>query len=320
MPYLRAMLAFEWFGRTGSMTDAAVALGVTTGAISQHIRHLEEVLGVKLVHRHGNSVRLTLLGHTYHAQLATGFGALRSAQDIIRAAKSSAVLTVSSLRSLATKWLGPRVFDWQGQNKDAKVRLIGDAAEPDLDREDIDYRVTYGPNAARHAQTAVLFTDYVVPVCTPQLLRDSAPRNPAELLHVLPLIGIEWPNPAGQSPNWTQWSRHVGLEMGEVVPHMTFSFSNAALDATLYGKGCALGQFSMVSDDIAAGRLIVPFDIRMRMPEPYYLAWSASAFEKPHSRTFHRWLTALGKAQDEAYGAGKSGTPDRQATATRSLT
>ena len=59
LPPLRALQAFECFGRTGSVNAAARALGVTPGAISQQLRLLEEHLGVVLLVKDGRRAALT---------------------------------------------------------------------------------------------------------------------------------------------------------------------------------------------------------------------------------------------------------------------
>ena len=67
-PPLRAIQAFEAFGRLGSVTGAADELGVSPGAVSQQIRKAEEVLGVQLLERRGRILTLTSWGRLYHGQ------------------------------------------------------------------------------------------------------------------------------------------------------------------------------------------------------------------------------------------------------------
>ncbi len=81
--------------------------------------------------------------------------------------------------------------------------------------------------------------------------------------------------------------------MGEVV----FSLSSAAIDAAVNGHGVVLAQLGMVADELASGRLVVPFDTRIRMPEPYFLAWNRAALEKPHGAEFRAWVLAISKRQ-----------------------
>jgi LysR family glycine cleavage system transcriptional activator len=61
---------------------------------------------------------------------------------------------------------------------------------------------------------------------------------------------------------------------------------------------------SMISDDLANGRLVVPFDLRLQMPEAYYLAWNRSALEKPFGAPFRAFVLSISKRQ-ELLSAGK---------------
>jgi LysR family glycine cleavage system transcriptional activator len=59
---LNALRAFECVARHGSVTQAAAELGVTSGAVSQQIRLLEELIGTKLTVRAGRGMALTAQG------------------------------------------------------------------------------------------------------------------------------------------------------------------------------------------------------------------------------------------------------------------
>src|SRR5678815_3897407 len=59
--HLRYLMAIS---RSGSFTGAASAMNVTQPAISSGIAELESQLGVKLFHRHGRKVELTIEGRS----------------------------------------------------------------------------------------------------------------------------------------------------------------------------------------------------------------------------------------------------------------
>ncbi|NKK69355.1 LysR family transcriptional regulator [Rhizobium leguminosarum bv. viciae] len=295
---MKSLMAFEEFGRLGTMTAAAESLGITVGAVSQHIKSLEKTVGISLVTRAGNSVKLTSAGQSYRNFLARGFQEFQDAQDAVRKIRSTSSITVSSLRSLAAKWLAPRMVEWQKISNGAKARLQGDLTEPNLENGDADFRITYGRHIEPHRQYSRLFTDIVLPVYAPGFKGRELVTRPEHLLQ-LPLIEIEWADSEGQSPGWSQWASVHCKSAPFIEPTLVFSFTNAALDAALYGEGVVLAQLSMVWDDIVAGRLIVPFDLRLPMPHPYYVAWSSAAFDKPAGREFHRWILSKGRQQGD---------------------
>lgn len=68
LPPLRAMQAFESFGRLGSVNAAARELGVTPGAISQQIKLLEDQLQMPLIMKDGRRAALAPKAKSYHAR------------------------------------------------------------------------------------------------------------------------------------------------------------------------------------------------------------------------------------------------------------
>jgi len=298
LPPLRALQAFEAIGRLGSVTGAAEELGVTAGAISQQIRRLEGLLGIGLVERSGKGVGLTAFGATYHARIRAGFDALRTAEDTLQRARRDAAIVISCLPSIAIKWLGPRLIDWQAGHPQANIRLAGAEAEPRLDGDQVDFRISYGRAARAFEQHVELFTDWVVPVCAPAFAARRAIATPKDLLH-LPLLRIEWGEGHSPPPGWKDWAGAVGVPFDQPRGEMAFSLSSAAIDAAINGRGCVLAQLSMIADDLEAGRLVIPFDRRLSLPEPYFLAWNRRALEKPFAEDLKRWLLGLAKHQGE---------------------
>ena len=79
LPPLNALRAFEAAARHLSITDAAKELAVTSGAVSQQIRLLEDHAGGPLFNRDGRNVVLTDLGGELYPILRAGFEHLQRA-------------------------------------------------------------------------------------------------------------------------------------------------------------------------------------------------------------------------------------------------
>lgn len=88
--------------------------------------------------------------------------------------------------------------------------------------------------------------------------------------------------------------------MNEKLSGLFFALSSNAIDAAVNGHGFVLAQVSMIEDELRAGTLVVPFDIRLPLPESYCLAWDRAAFEKPYGREFHMWVMGIAKNQSVA--------------------
>ena len=67
--------------------------------------------------------------------------------------------------------------------------------------------------------------------------------------------------------------------------------------AAINGRGFVLAQLSMAAEDIASARLVVPFDILLRLSQPYSLAWDAAALDKPFGAELHSWIQAISRRQ-----------------------
>lgn len=296
LPSLRAIQAFEAFGRLGTVTASAQEIEVTIGAISQQLRKLEDQIGLRLVERRGKSIVLTTRGRHFHDDVKAAFDMLRDAQAKLERVQSEATFTISCLPSVAAKWIGAQLFDWQATHSGATVHLIGDDVEPQLRQGLVDFRLSYGHMITQYPHRAELFADWVVPACAPALLARHPLFAPADIL-AAPLLGIEWARNQGTAPTWTDWADHAGVPRRAVAGEIIFSLSTAAINAAINGRGFVLAQISMVGDDLASGRLVVPFDIRMRLPQVYFLAWDPAAIKKPLGRELRDWIVALARRQ-----------------------
>jgi LysR family transcriptional regulator, glycine cleavage system transcriptional activator len=296
LPPMRALQAFEAFGRLGSATAAAAELGVTVGAISQQLRKAEDQIGLRLIERQGKSIALSSRGRQYHADISAGFDQLRTAQARLDETRLNNTLTISCLPSLATKWIGAQIFDWQIAHPAARVLLIGDDNEPDFATDPVDFRLSYGELITRFPNRSELFSDWAVPACSPSLLSQLDLKRAADIL-AAPLLGIEWNSRQGAAVGWADWASLVGVASYKAKEQITFSLSSAAIDAAINGRGFVLAQLSMATQDIATGRLVVPFDLRLPLLQPYWLAWDASALEKPYGSELRSWLQTLARRQ-----------------------
>ena len=299
-PPLRALQVFEAVGRCGGISEAARRLGISAGAVSQQIKLLEDALGLHLTQKDGKRLRLTAIGRQYHESCAAAFESLRVAHAEIERAKNTRNLSVSALPSLLSKWLAPRMLEWQCHHPDLSVYLDGTHTEPSPEGYEIDFRISYGERAFSVENAVELFRDCVVPVCSPQLLASGAPLDvPANLL-AYPLISVDWRPKFASPPSWSEWLVANGVECSELNENrQVFSLSSVAIQAAIDGHGFVLAQSSMICDDLAAGRLVMPFALGLPLPSPYFLTWKPNAFDRPHCRSFHRWLVTRGKEQQQ---------------------
>ena len=68
------------------------------------------------------------------------------------------------------------------------------------------------------------------------------------------------------------------------------------LQAAIEGQGVALGRRALVANDLAAGRLVRPFDLGLPLAFSHWLVYPSGADRQPKIRAFRDWITA--EAQD----------------------
>ena len=298
---MQAIQAFEAIARSGSVAAAAEELGVSPGAVSQQLRKIEADLNVRLFHREGRMLKLTSWGRAYYPRVRAAFDQLRRAQQALSLARSKRAIVLSALPPLAS-WLRPHLLSWRATHSGVSVSLLGTDNESALQEDGIDFRLCYGNDARKYDRFAELFVDAVVPVCSPDFLRHHPVRTEADIV-TAPLIDIAWDARHRSPPAWSDWAWSVGLGARETKSDLAFSQSDAAVDAALSGGGFVLGQISMIADHVRAGRLVVPIDRRLTMPEPYFLAWDRDTLDRPLAAAFRGALIAAGRQQAEISGS-----------------
>src|SRR3954466_9288237 len=188
LPSLNGLRAFEAAARHLSFTTAASELNVTQTAISHQIRRLEEELGLRLFIRKNRALALTPQARDYLPGVRAAFNDLRLATDRLLRKEDDKVLTLSTLASLAAKWLLPRLTDFQEQHPGIDVRITTSTSLVDFQRDDVDAAIRYGRGQWPGLRADWLMADELFPGCTPSLLRGDKPLRQPEDLKGYPLL------------------------------------------------------------------------------------------------------------------------------------
>ena len=291
LPSLNALRAFEAAARHASFRQAAAELHVTTAAISQQIKALEADLGTPLMRRSNGAWQLTQAGSAGLAELRQGFDRLHEAARRMRmAGRQRRRLTVSVVPSFAATWLVPRLDRFKQAHPGIDLLLDATTAVADLARGDADMAVRYGRGSFSELDAVRLFEDEVFPVCSPRLLEGPHPlRDPADLAHHT-LLHLEWAPATGEYPDWRAWLLAAGVTGVDPERGPRFTQHSMVLQAALEGQGVALGTTSHVVDDLAAGRLVWPFDLCMPTRFAYWVVAPRENADRPDIAAFRAWL------------------------------
>src|ERR1041385_1299815 len=186
LPFLNGARAFEAAARAESFAKAASELHVTPAAISRMVQLLEQRLGVPLFERKANRLVLTAGGRVYQAGLTQIFDQLANLTAQVTAMAGSRVLTIGVGPTFATRWLIPRLADFQKCAPDVEVRFAtGGATVPYNDEWTCGIRLGGGNWPGFSAER--LFAAELRPVCAPaiaQRLRRPDDLRSATLLRV----------------------------------------------------------------------------------------------------------------------------------------
>ena len=289
LPSLNGLRAFEAAARHLSFTLAASELNVTQTAISHQIRRLEEELGIRLFVRQNRALALTPQARDYLPGVRAAFNDLRLATDRLLRKDDDRVLTVSTLASLAAKWLLPRLTDFQEQHPGIDVRITTSTSLVDFQRDDVDAAIRYGRGQWPGLRADWLMADELFPVCSPSLLSGDKPLRRPEDLRNHPLLHTSNAN----SDDWRLWLTAAGLPSDIArQPGITFDMIFMTIQAAIDGIGVAMGRTSYVQDDIAKGRLVVPFKIALPADAGFYLVSPEGRREAPKLVAFRDWMLA----------------------------
>jgi LysR family glycine cleavage system transcriptional activator len=291
LPSLNALRAFEAAGRLGSFKEAAAELHVTHGAISQQVRLLEAWLGASLFERHNRRVVLTPAARAYLAEIGPLFD--RLAQATARYGLSETVsrtLTVNAPATFTLRWLVPRLERFRVLHPDVEVRIETSNEPVESLKDTHDIVIRGGPDTFYGYAMRPFLDEERLPVCSPALLRRLPLRTPEDmqrhtLLHTSSLPRV-----------WPDWLAQVDLPALTPAAVLTFDHFYLTLQAAVDGMGIAMGPTALVADDLAAGRLIAPFD-GPRLPSRSYCTYVAD--DKADDDVivlFRSWLEREGEA------------------------
>lgn len=288
LPPLQTLRAFEAAARLLSMTLAAGELHLTHGAISRHIRTLEEDLGQPLFRRMTRRIELTPAGVEFHAVVARVLGELHGEALRQRGEDLARRLSISTSVSFASKWLEPRLQRLKMRHPEFDVHLDVTDLNVDLRSERVDAAIRYGDG--RYANVAIerLMHETVTPVCSARYqTRVGRLESPADLLHCTLL------HEDRMLANWDRWLTLAKVGKVRRKGGPAYSHGSMAIEAAIRGEGVALGRSTLVADDIAQGRLVAPFaHLWLKAERGYDLIYRIGEQDNPKIVALREWLLA----------------------------
>ena len=261
LPSLRPLRTFDAAARHLNFSKAAAELGVSTAAVSHHIKEMEARIGVQLLIRDSRSVSLTPEGEVLWRATARSLERLKESLRGIMLPRNPLQLKVSVTPSFAVKWLTSRLDHFLSVMPGADIHVDISTSPPHFDGEGNLVAIYWGLGKEPELRTDILFQggqDCMFPVCSPKIITEERPLSvPSDLLRHR-LIGSDLsafnpPPPAAPFPDWRAWMEAAGLGTGVETCGLNFSMGSAAIQAAIEGHGVALGELALVADDSGCG-------------------------------------------------------------------
>ncbi|WP_341861205.1 LysR family transcriptional regulator [Gymnodinialimonas sp. 57CJ19] len=283
MPSINALRSFDAAARHLSFKEAAAELSVSPAAIGYQVKRLEEDFGRALFLRKHRAIELTPEGLALSRRLSTGFAAIEAAWTDARMPKAQETIRVSAPIAVVQKWL----YNEPTLNADPaaayKVEWDVSQAFRALQGAGIDAAIRYTATPDPEA-----FAEPLLRQCYTPLMRADMARTvsePADLLHH-GLIDLGFDLAAEPDLNiWKAWCTAQGLAPPNRFA-MTCGYTMSAVEMARETGHIAMGGFFVVAEDIAAGRLVAPFDVAVVPQSQLWIMCRKGREDEPMMRWF----------------------------------
>lgn len=257
--HLGALRALEAALRTGSFRSAADDLGVTTAAVGQQIRGLEEFVGCQLFVRKPSGAMPTEAAIGVASELTAGFGSISTVLERLKEPVLDNRLSLSTSLAIAEYWLTPRLPNFYAVCDQFDLRIDTTHRLVDLRSEEFDFVIRFGPKPDETLDSGFLFDGCVVPICTPEFAAKYGLSESTTSLEGVPLIHVKEETTDPGWLNWARWSKKYGLEYKGEESLPEFPRLSSGLKGAREGLGVVLCGMVESFSALADGSMTMPF-------------------------------------------------------------
>lgn len=289
IPPFAALRAFEALARRKTLQAAADELYVSSSAVSHQVKSLETFLSAKLFVRSSTGLELTPIGDQFLIGLGDALDRIEATTLGVLHNRRQGGLTVHLYQSLAQLWLIPQLGDFLSSNPDISVKMVTGVDEIDLSGTDIDLSIRYARSKPSGSHVVEKLIDEVIlPVCSPEYLRNYGPIDSAAALVTHRLIGSSY-----EPDEWNTWLKVTGGDAPSIETRLTFDKRSLLLQAASDGLGVAMNRRPYGDLMIKRGILVAPVPQTVRTGYSYYLVAPQRSSILPHVKQFKAWLSSI---------------------------
>ncbi|MFW2178191.1 MULTISPECIES: LysR family transcriptional regulator [unclassified Moraxella] len=290
---LRGMAVFASVVRHGSFSGAAKELGITTSAVSQQIRSLENDMGVVLLHRSTRKLSLTEAGSSFY----------ECARDVVEAAEQGRIRVnqlrdelAGNLRIATTPELGvnhilPALSSWMSAHDDLNIHFEADNQYVDMIEERIDIAVRMSPNTHDNSVSMFPLTEVrQVLVASPHYLRQFSKVTEPKDLANLQMIGVS----LVKDPLQLDFTNVETGKKSRVKVNSRIQTNNILLATTLAKEGHGMARIMSldIQKELANGELV---EVLTGYQLPSYMLYAVTPRREQQPAKVVRCLEVLTK-------------------------
>lgn len=243
----------------GSLSAAALSLGLSNPAATRYLASLEDRLQVRLVERNTRRLYLTSEGREFVERARHVLAELQEAEAAIHGSslKPSGVLRVSASLSFAMQMIAPRLPRYHLRYPQVRVHVETANRYLDIIDNGIDVAIRtreYEPDSAITIRR-LASTRRVLAASPAYLAARGTPQSPLELSRHNLLIYVH-----ANNPNELKFTRHGERHSVTAQGLLESNDGQVLRAAALNGLGILVQPSYIVHDDIVAGRLVLVLD------------------------------------------------------------
>lgn len=286
---LLALRAFTEVAKYQSIKLAAESMGVTSGAVSQQIRQIEERFNVQLFIRSRIKMELTDAGKQIFPTLLTAFDQIESAMHTLTQVNNQKSIRISTMPSFAASWLVPRLGDFKQLHPEIEIHIDASSHLVNLQRDNIDIAIRHGLGNYPNLISEPLMAPVLLPVASPTLLNATKPiLQPEDCLNY-PLLQDS------DRADWSLWlNAHGVIADNRAEQGSAFGDDYLLMKAAIAGQGIALVPQEYALDEIAEGKLVKVLDLPWPAQFAYYLV-TLPHNHRPEVQYFMQWILSEAK-------------------------
>jgi DNA-binding transcriptional LysR family regulator len=275
-------------GQHLSFTGGASALSVSQSAMSRHVIGLEELLGKQLFDRETPKLTLTPAGAELLPVVSKCLDRLEQTMNNIRDdTVARRALRIHIPPSLLHQLALPMLRDFHSQHPDIRID-VSSAHVTGLPATNLDMAIVFDRPNVDDRVTDLLWNVRVAPLCSPQTAAASAGRSLETFLASQELLHVKLEDEP-RDLLWATFARQCGLSLA-TEGGLAFDTAIAAAQYAMAADGVFLGDFDMYAQELADGRLVMPFEMAVDDGFGYYLKLHPDDLADPAIAVFRSWL------------------------------